>query len=99
MNDEFDEEEFKKEANGKKEYVRDLFKRFNIVLRVLNSRWKIKVDEFEEFCWDTYYNFCITFPWMSVTNSVHFILAHAADCIRANNGYGLAQLGEGRLEV
>ena len=72
--------------------------RFNVILRIINSRETVKIEKFRSFCIETYVIQLETFPWNNVTPTVHRYLAHSADAIFRNSSTGLAQLSEAPLE-
>ena len=39
-----------------------------------------------------------TFPWISITGSVHKVLGHSWELIELNNGYGIGSLDEAGME-
>ena len=78
--------------------LRDLLMRFNVILRILNSREQVQIKKFHDFCLETYILQLQTFPWMHVSPTVHRYLAHASQAMQKNGGYGLGQLSEAPLE-
>ena len=81
-----------------RETLRDLHQRFNVILRILNSKEKIHVDDFEKYCHITYCKAVEAFPWMELNKTLHKFLAHGAQIMRLHGGTGLAQWSEGPLE-
>jgi hypothetical protein len=66
---------------------------------VISSTAKeIDVYSFEEFCLTTYFLLIQSFPWASVPQSIHQILAQSAERIRINDNFGLGNLSEESLE-
>ena len=78
--------------------LKELHKRFSIILRILSCKSSVK-DEFEEYCLSTYVMFVKEFPWMKLSETVHRLLAHAPEAIRINGNKGLGQLSESPLEA
>lgn len=77
-----------------------LHENFSLILRVISSKSReVKVDVFEEFCIETYMLLVQSFPWASVPQSIHRILAHSAEKIRMNENFGLGSLSEEGLEA
>jgi hypothetical protein len=73
--------------------LRELLERFSVIIRIANCTDLINdLDELEGFCLETYVKLLELFPWASVPNSVHKALAHLAQVIAANGGFGLGQL-------
>ena len=69
-------------------------------MRVISSKSKeIEPESFEEFCISTYLLLTQSFPWASVPQSVHRILAHSAERIKLNDNFGLGSLSEEGLEA
>ena len=86
-------------SEEEKQSARQLHKNFSIILRVISSKAKeIDVESFEEFCLTTYLLLIQSFPWASVPQSIHRILAHSAERIRINDNFGLGNLSEESLE-
>ena len=68
-------------------------------LRILNSDRKINTNELGNMCRATYLLILESFPWVSITPSLHKLLAHSEELIRdCNSGYGLKCFSEERLE-
>ena len=77
----------------------DLLMRFNVILRILNSREEVLIEKFHDFCSETYLLHLEVLPWMHVPPTVHRYLAHASQAIKLNGGYSLGQLSEAPLEA
>ena len=72
---------------------------FSVILRVISSKAnEIDTETFEDFCISTYLLLTQSFPWASVPQSIHRILAHSAERIRINDNFGLGSLSEEGLE-
>ncbi len=80
--------------------MRKLHENFSIVLRVISSKSKeVKVESFEDFCISTYLHLAQSFPWASIPQSIHRILAHSPERIKMNDNFGLGSLSEEGLEA
>jgi hypothetical protein len=82
-----------------KEGFQHLHKHMSIILRLVSCKQKIDTDSFEFLCNETYLNLVKHFPWASVPQSIHRLLAHAAERIRFNKGCGLGTESEEGLET
>ena len=69
-----------------------------VILTLINSNRKIKVNEFHEFCHATYLN-VISIPWIELSPSAHIVLAHSAELIADNGNKGLLNYSESGLEA
>ena len=80
--------------------LKKLHESYSIILRVVSSKGKeIDTESFEEFCLETYCHQVESFPWATLPQSLHRVLAHCADRIRMNDGFGLGSLSEEGLEA
>ena len=80
-------------SDDERNKLRQLLERFSVIIRIANCTDLINdLDELEGFCLETYVKVLELFPWASVPNSVHKALAHLAQVIAANGGFGLGQL-------
>ena len=70
----------------------------SIILRVISSRCDVNVPAFRDFCLDLYFFIVNTFPWVSITGSVHKVLGHSWELIELNCGRGLGALDEAGME-
>ena len=69
-----------------------------IILRIMNSNEKVDTIKLEKvdtnkkvFCKDTYEFIINCFPWVSITPTLHKLLAHIVELIRDHNeGYAVA---------
>ena len=80
------------------EIIWDLHQRFNVILRVINSRDFIKVPEFRDFCIETNLIMVTYFDWMDPNKTIHKFIGHAWEDILRNGSKGLGQKSEGPLE-
>ena len=69
--------------------IEDLLRRVDVVLAVLNCSRKVDTGKFHKYAMDTYLLLLEVFPWVSVSPSVHGALAHGAEAMDRNGGYGL----------
>lgn len=81
--------------------LKELFIRVSVVLRVISSSRKIKVDDFKSFTHNTYIFLLDNWPppICYLSPSAHKLLAHTAEFIENNDGEGLGKLSEGGLEA
>ena len=83
-----------------KSTLRVLHRNFSVILRHVSSKeHKIDVDAFESLCKETNILIAREFPWSTIPPSIHRLLAHSAERIQVNNGYGLGNLSEEPLEA
>ena len=95
------------EANRSKMEV--LGQRLSIILRILFSKRKVDVEKYKQYCIDTNVFLLTKFPrviyeelpgpWISITPTVHKVLAHSWELIQHNDGHGLGILDESGLEA
>ena len=72
----------------------------SVILRIFNSNQEVETDKLDILCKQTYELILTTFPWASITPSLHKILAHCTELIRdCNGGYGLKEYSEEGLEA
>lgn len=69
-----------------------------VILSIINSDRKVKVDEFREFCRATYLH-VVSIPWIVITPSVHAVLGHSAELIDENGCVGLLNFTESGIEA
>ena len=70
------------------------------VLRIFNCDERIDNVKFATLCKDTYELIIRTFPWVSITPTLHKVLDHSAQLIEEfNDGRGLKSLSEEGLET
>ena len=71
-----------------------------IILRIMNSNEKVDANKLEILCKDTYEFIINSFPWVSITPTLHKLLAHLVELIRDHNGgYCLKSFLEEALEA
>ena len=72
-----------------------LHTQLSVILRIINSDRRINTEEFGILCTDTYLLIHDSFPWASITPSLHKVLAHSEEILREmNSGYGLKCFSE-----
>ena len=87
-------------TDREKSAIRVLHKNLSVILRHVSSKeHKIDVDAFESLCKDTNILIVREFPWSTIPPSIHRLLAHSAERIQLNDGYGLGKLSEEPLEA
>ena len=89
---------YKTKDEAEKNDLATILQNLSVILRLLGSRELIKVEEFGQFCLDTYVLMRRTFPWMKVNQSIHQYLGHGHQIIAMNDNRGLGQLSEAPLE-
>ena len=66
-----------------------------IILRIMNSNEKVDVIKLLILCEDTYELILNSFPWVSITPTLHKLLTHLVELIRDHNsGCGLKNFCE-----
>ena len=71
-----------------------------VALRIFNSDERIYHEKFATLCSDTHELIIDTFPWASITPTLHKVLGHSAHLIEDyNGGRGLKSLSEEGLEA
>ena len=58
----------------------DLFQRIAVILRVINSRDLVEVDEFRTYCTQTHIMFNKLFHWILDNETMHAVLGGFFDC-------------------
>ena len=53
----------------------------SVILRIFNSDERIEIEKFTTLCRDTYELIIVSFPWASITPTLHNILAHSTQLI------------------
>ena len=72
----------------------------SVILRIFNSDERIDIEKFTTLCLDTYELIIESFPWASITPTLHKILAHSAQLIdEYNGGRGMKSFSEEGLEA
>ena len=67
-------------------------------MRVVSSKCHVNIPVFKEFCVDLYVFIVNTFPWVSITGSVHKVVGHSWELIELNGGRGIGALDEAGME-
>ena len=62
------------------------------------SSQTVDVEKYKEMCTSLYLHLIQAFPWISITPSLHKILAHSWEIIEMNEECGLKKLDESGLE-
>ena len=81
-----------------KEKIRSLMQRLTVINRVMSSDSLVKVLEFRSYCLETYEQILTDFPFASVSETVHRLLAHTWEFVVLNGNRGLLRQGEGGSE-
>ena len=72
----------------------------SVILRIFNSDERVDIEKFTTLCRDTYELIIESFPWASITPTLHKILAHSAQLIdEYNGGRGMKSFSEEGLEA
>ena len=65
------------------------------ILKIFKSSQLVNTSDFGKLCRDTYLLMLDSFPWASITPTLHKLLAHSEQLIReTNSGYGLKSFSE-----
>ena len=84
---------------AEREGLRKLHEGVSIIQQVLVSKSReVDVQGYERFCLDAYLLIPEVFPWASIPQSIHRVLALSAERMRANECCGLGMLSEEGLE-
>ena len=81
-----------------REKIQSLVLNMAVILAIINSDRKVKVEEFKEFCRSTYLHVA-SIPWIELTPSSHAVLGHSAELIEENGNRGLSNFTESGLEA
>ena len=66
---------FKAEDETTQIVILEILQGFSVILRVISSKQKVDTGEFNESCLNLFKLIVETFPWASVPDSVHRVLA------------------------
>ena len=69
------------------------------ILRALSSDRKVNVDEYKKLCTELNLLLLREVSWVSITPSLHKVLAHSWELIEVNDGRGLKNLSEEGFEA
>jgi hypothetical protein len=81
-----------------KEQIRCLLQRLSVINRVMSSNSVVEIFNFRSYCLATYELILATWPWASISETVHRLLGHTWEFIILNNNCGLLCQGEGGSE-
>jgi len=59
----------------------NLIRRLYVILCVINSNHKIKLDKYQQYCKETYQIYMANYSWYCMPVSVHKLLIHSVDFI------------------
>ena len=90
---------FNPESEETRKNISLVLQNISVILRIISSKEKVETVNFEELCIETYEFLVVLFPWQTIPNSLHRVLAHSAEAIQINNGYGLGYQTEEGLEA
>ena len=82
-----------------REKCRHYGQKLSDIIRTVSSGRKIKVLEYKQACTDLNIFLLEELPWVSITPTIHKLLAHTWELIELNNGYGLKSWSEEGLEA
>ena len=83
-----------------KEKLTTIHTNLGAILCVFNSSHKLDVGKLEMLCKSTYEYIVTNFPWISITPSLHILLAHSTELTdKYNNGCGLKLYSEECIEA
>ena len=88
------------------EAYRTLLCRLWVIVKIYTSQRKVDIGQFKEFCLDTYNYILMNFNnnsaetkrWISISPTVHALLAHSWELIANNDGKGCGEFSESGLE-
>ena len=84
------------------ESFKELIDRLWVCIKVYTGTSKVNIEEYKKFCIETYEflldNFSNTNRWISISPTLHSLLAHSWEIISANDGVVLGEYTEGGLE-
>ena len=87
---------------GLRDDFRTLLCRLWVILKVYNSKRKVDVGAFKDFCLNTYIfvfeHFNNDNRWISIPPTVHALLAHSWELVSNNDGRGCGEFPESGLE-
>ena len=88
--------------------LRHYGQQLSVIVRVMSSKEKVNIERYKQCCTDLYVFLINNFqrvinknlpgPWISITPSLHKLLAHTWELIEINDGVGLGALDEAGLE-
>ena len=81
-----------------KEQIRSLLQRLSVINRVMSCDSVVKIFKFRSYCLATYEVILATWPWASVSETLHRLLGHTWEFLVLNNNCGLLRQGEGGSE-
>ena len=91
-----------------KEVMGKVMLMFSVILRVMSHKGEVNVVEYKKYCTKLYAMSINDFPrvinkkppgpWISITPSVHKLLANSWELMQNNNNHGLGALKEAGLE-
>ena len=84
--------------SGLREEIDEIVLKMAVILSIINSNRKVNVDEYHEFCRDTYLKIA-NIKWIEFTSTVHIVLGHSHGLIRENNNTGLLNYTECGIEA
>ncbi|KAI6652467.1 hypothetical protein LOD99_7481 [Oopsacas minuta] len=85
-------------TNVHRDAPKKIHRNLSALLRVANSNEILDVDRFRVLSQETYILILQTFPWVSISNTLHKFLAHAHQFIERNDRIGLCSHSEEGLE-
>ena len=68
------------------------------LLKIANSNERVNVERFRVISQNTYIMILESFPWVSVSNTLHKFLAHTLQFIERNDHIGICNISEEGLE-
>ena len=72
-----------------------LHAQLSAILKIFNSSQLVSTSDLGKLCKDIYLLVLDSFPWASITPTLHKLLAHSEELIReTNSGYGLKSFSE-----
>ena len=88
--------------------LRKVMMMFSVICRVMSSKGEVNIDAYKAYCTKLYLVLVNEFPrqfhkhlpgpWISITPTVHKLLAHSWELMQCNDNHGLGSLDESGLE-
>ena len=74
-------------------------KQLSVILRIISSTQKIKVDLFEKPCKEFIADLAMNFPWARINHTLHGSVQHSVELIKLNGNTALGAYSEEAIEA
>ena len=74
-------------------------KQLSVILRIISSTQKIKVDLFEKLCKEFIADLAMNFPWAQINHTLHGSVQHSVELIKLNGNTALGAYSEEAIEA